>query len=509
MLTGDILRNSAQRHPQKAAVIHGARTLSYGTLEAEANRFANALLGHGLGKGDVIAVMSRNLPEYLIIHFGNARTGCLLVNLSPAYAVDEIEAILRRTDARLVLVEADFQGKIDQARGRIKDLEQVVVIGDAAIAGAVPFDQFLAGFPDTPPEVALDASDPFAMTFTGGTTGAPKGALVTHACRVVSAHAVATEHDLTADDIAGAVTPLYHAAGLVTWLHGVLLAGATCVMQSGWDAAHFADLAEHHRMSAVMLVPVQLREFLDLPGLDAKRLANLKKISCAGATSSVKLIADLHKALPRISFSDHYGSSETGLICMLKPGDPSDKWGTIGRPVAGVDLQLIGPDGEPVGPGEVGEMVVGGPFMMAGYFNDSEESAAYFRSGDGRGWTGDLATRDSDGFLTLVGRSKDMIVSGAVNIYPREVELVLESHPFVRECTVFGIPDEKWGETLVAYVVRKTDETLDADLLTAFCTEHLARFKRPRIIRFVNEIPKTPSGKVQKPILREAFLNQQ
>ena len=506
MLTGDILRLSAARHPDKTAVICEMRRIDYRALDADANRFANALIASGLGKGEAMAVMSRNVPEYMIAHFGNARTGTLMVNLSPAYAPDELHRILSHTEARLIVVEAAFQDKLAAVRDRLPRLGRIVVVGAPAIGGAVSFDDFIKAQPDTPPAVELRESDPFAMTFTGGTTGHPKGALVDHHCRYVSAYTVVIEHALTDADIIGIITPLYHAAGLLIWMQAAVLVGATCVLLTGWDAERFVAATERFGITAVMVVPVQLREVLDLPALDVARLAGLTKIACAGATTPPDLIADLAALLPEALFTDHYGQSETGPLCILKPWHGIARAGTVGRVAVGVELALLDPEGRPVAPGEVGEIVVAGPFLMAGYYRDEEETAAFFRTGDGRGWTGDLATMDEDGFVTLVGRSKDMIVSGGVNIYPREVELALERHPAVLECTVFGIPDEKWGEALCAYVVTEDGARVTDHELISFCADHLARFKRPRLVRFVENIPKTPSGKVLKAKLRDDFL---
>jgi acyl-CoA synthetase (AMP-forming)/AMP-acid ligase II len=506
LLNGDILRLNAARQPDKIAVVCGERRITYGDLDADANRFANALIAHGLVKGAAMAVMSRNVPEYMTAHFGNARTGALMVNLSPAYAADELNHILSYTAAKLIVVEAPFQDKIAAIGVQLPALEHVVVIGDAVTPDALSFDDFIRDHPATAPEMALAETDSYSMTFTGGTTGFPKGALVDHACRHVSAATVIIEHELENDDIIGMVTPLYHAAGLLIWMQAAVLAGATSVLLTGWGAEAFVAEAERTDMTAVMMVPVQLREVIDLPGLAPARLAKLVKIGCAGATTPPGLIADLARTLPHVRFTDHYGQSETGPLCILKPEDAVARAGTVGRVATGVELAIVDEAGHEVADSEVGEIVASGPFLFTGYYNDEAETAAYFKSGDGRGWTGDLATRDADGFITLVGRSKDMIVSGGVNIYPREIELVLERHAAVRDCTVFGIPDEKWGETLVAYVVTRDGETVSGDDLISFCTEHLARFKRPRLVRFVDDIPKTPSGKVQKAKLRQAFL---
>ena len=508
MLAGEILRLGARRHPRKTALICGARRLSYGALDALANRIANALLARGIAKGQTVAAMSRNLPDYVALHFASARIGSLLVNMMPAYAPDEIAAILNHTGARLILVEAEFQDRVAAVRDRCPNLRDVVTLGEAGIAGAVPLEKFVAGAADSHPGIALSVDDPYAMTFTGGTTGRPKGALVSHRARFVSSWTTALEHEVSSADTVGVLTPLYHAMGMTIWLQAAMLAGATAVLLTGWDPDRFAEETARHGITNALMVPVQLRELLGEQHFDPCALASLKKLGCGGAITPPDLVAEVNARLPGVLFTNHYGQSETGPLCLFKHHHPRERAGTIGQPAAGVELMVVDPEGNAVAPGAVGEIVTRGPYMMAGYYKDPEETANYFRQGDGWGWTGDLATIDGEGFVTLVGRSKDMIVTGGINVYPREVELVLEKHDAVAECTVFGVPDAKWGEALVAYVVREDGARESEAELVHFCEQHLARFKRPRYVRFVDAIPKTPSGKIQKPKLREAFLRE-
>jgi len=512
VLTGHLLQQSARRLPDKIALICGDRHITYGELAADANRFAHAIASRGIGKPDTIAIMSRNIPEYVVAHFGGAQTGAILANLMPAYAADELVAILSTTEARLIVVEAAFRENIARIIDRLPKPPQIVVIGEPELPiadGWMSFDDFIGGRPATPLALPLHETDPFAMTFTGGTTGLPKGAVVSHKSRFVSACTTAIEHEVTEGDVVGLLTPLYHTMGSLVWLPTALYVGATCVMLTGWDPDAFVAETQRHGISCVLMVPVQLRELLGDGVFDAAKLASLRKIACGGAITPAELVSEVNRKLPGALFTNHYGQSETGPLCIYKYSHPRDKAGTIGRPAVGVDFALLNPEGSPVAVGETGEIVVRGPFLMEGYYNNPAETAAYFRKGDGWGWTGDLATIDADGFVTLVGRSKDMIISGGVNIYPREVEIVLESHAAVIDCTVFGIPDDKWGEALCALVVLGIDARVEEAELLAHCTDHLARFKRPKIVRFVDSIPKTPSGKVQKPLLRAAFLKNE
>lgn len=507
MLSGDILRLSARRHPAKPALISEGRTLSYGETDAAANRFANALAALGIEKGDRIAAMCPNIPEYAIAHFGSARAGTTLVNLSILYGPDEIGHILNATGARLIVVDASVQKAIGDIRDRLPSIEHVVVVGTPEIADAQSFDAFIDGVSDAHPDVALSEDDPFAMTFTGGTTGLPKGATVTHRQRHISAFTTVIEHEITGEDVCAAITPLFHAVGMLIWFQGAILAGCTVVMRRTWDVEAFIEETATHGISAAMTVPVQLRQLLDPANFDPDKLRTFRKIGAGGAPVPAEMIAECKEKLPGCRIVDHYGQSETGPLTFLKPWDPPEKFGSVGRPALGVEVRIADPDGNPVAPGEIGELTVRGPFVFDGYFENPDETALYFRGGDEWGWTGDLATIDEEGYITLAGRSKDMIVTGGVNVYPREVEIVLERHDAVSECTVFGVPDDKWGEALVAYVVPASESAPPPEALIDYCGEHLARFKRPRDLRYVSDIPKTPAGKVQKPRLRDAYVS--
>ncbi|MEC7489357.1 MAG: AMP-binding protein [Pseudomonadota bacterium] len=499
VLLGEILRLATQRDPGKTAIIAGDVEFTYTEYNAAANRFANLLLDAGIKIGDRIASVLFNTPEYGIVHFGNARAGSILVHISPMYAAPAIAGIVKKTRPRLLIVDAAIAEKIDQISDQIPWVERIIILGDA-------FQREVGSHPVNYPALQLDPSAPVAMTFTGGTTGEPKGAVVSHTARYVSAWTTALEHHVTGRDIAGVVTPMFHAVSLMIWYQSTILAGCTSVIFRRWDPGEFLEQTERHGISTVFMVPVQVRDLLESDGFSPDRLATLKNIGVGGAMTPAGLIDHCRAALPHCGYTDHYGQSETGPLTILKPWDAESHKGTIGRPATGVDIRIVDEEGTMVPPGEIGELICRGPFLMDGYFESDAETREYFRNDDGWGWSGDLATMDEDGFIKLVGRSKEMIVSGGINIYPREIEVVLEAHPSVDECTVFGVPDERWGESLVAYVVLLGNTIATEDELSRYCSDQLARYKRPRQVVFVPNIPKTPSGKIQKPLLREAFL---
>jgi len=491
---GEILRLAARRAPEKTAIIADGRRLDFREYDRLANRFANFLIARGVGPGDRIATVLFNSPEYGVVHFGNARAGSVLVHIPPLYAAAEIAEIVERTRPRLLVVDAAAQDRIG--------VEVRSAVPTVMVAGSPAFEDALAAVSDRPPDRAIDPAAPVAMTFTGGTTGRPKGAVVSHTARYVSASSTAREHQVTERDVVAVVVPMFHAVGLMIWYQAAILRGCTAVILPKWDPAEFIAQAERHGISSVFLVPVQVRDLLRSPAFDRERLSSLKNIGVGGAPTPPSLIEECRDALPHCGYTDHYGQSETGPLTILKPSETEAHAGTVGRPAEGVDLRIVDGDGNPVPAGTVGELVTRGPYMMEGYFGDEEETARYFAGG--WGWTGDLGRADEDGYVTLVGRSREIIISGGFNIHPSEVETALASHPAVEDCAVFGVPDDRWGEAPVAYVVAGAD--VSAEKLVAHCTERLARYKRPREIVFVDTIPRTPSGKVRKPLLRDAYL---
>ena len=494
MELGEILRRAARRAPEKTAIIADGRRLSFEEYDRLANRFANVLIAQGVGPGDRIATVLFNSPEYGVVHFGNARAGSVLVHIPPLYAAAEIAEIVERTRPRLLVVDAAVQDRIGA--------EDRSAVPTVMVAGSPDFEEALAAVSDRAPDRAIDPAAPVAMTFTGGTTGRPKGAVVSHTARYVSASSTAREHRITEDDVVGVVVPMFHAVGLMIWYQAAILRGCTAVILRKWDPAEFIAATERHGISSVFLVPVQVRDLLRSPAFDPERLRSLKNIGVGGAPTPPGLIEECRDALPHCGYTDHYGQSETGPLTILKPEETEAHTGTVGRAAEGVELRIVDGDGNPVPPGTVGELVTRGPYLMEGYFGDEEETDRYFRGG--WGWTGDLGRADEDGYVTLVGRSREIIISGGFNIHPSEVETALASHPAVEDCAVFGVPDDRWGEAPVAYVVRAAD--VSGDDLIAHCTERLARYKRPREIVFVPTIPRTPSGKVRKPLLRDTYL---
>lgn len=505
MLTGDMLRRSADRFPDKPAIICAGRTLLYRDLEAMANRLAHALIALDLGKGAKIGILARNLPEYGIAFFGAARSGYVLNNLSLLFTPADLAYAMNRTDVEALIYDGECAAIVAEALADCPRVRHLVAIGEPGQVNAIPFEDFIAGHPDSAPDIAIGEDDPFCMTYTGGTTGKPKGVLCSHRARATTAHIAMIEQMIEERDVVGVVTPLYHIAALHLTFQPAILAGATTVFLPRWSPEAFMDIVERDGVNVSFMVPTQVTRLLGHPDFDPARLKGWRKANFAGAPMPDWVQQELMRLFPDMMITQNYGQSEMGLVIVLRHWYLPEKLGAVGRQAIDVDVRVVRPDGTPVRPGEIGEVVARGDNLMVGYYREPEQTAEFFRHNDGWGWSGDLATIDEDGFITLVDRSKDMIISGGENVYPKEIEVVLYDLPGVGECAVFGIPDEVWGEVPAAFIVLKAGCALTETQVEAHCVANLARFKRPRLVRFVADLPKTSIGKIQKSVLREEF----
>jgi acyl-CoA synthetase (AMP-forming)/AMP-acid ligase II len=413
--------------------------------------------------------------------------------------------VLNKADADVLIFDAVFAEKVAAVRSALPRIKTYIAMGAAPIENAVSLDDFIAAASPDAPKVVLAESDPFCMTYTGGTTGRPKGVLCSHRARDVTAHTVMVEENIDERDVVAIVTPMFHVAALNIMFQPAILAAATTVFVTRWSPEAFVEVVSKHGVTAAFMVPTQAGSLLRDPAFDVQRLRTWRKLSFAGAPMPDWVQRELKAKLPHLLLTQIYGQSEMGVIAVLRDWYLPQKLGAVGRQAYNVDIAVVDPAGHPVKPGAIGEIVSRGDNIMLEYYNEPEQTKAFFKRGDGWGWSGDLGTIDEDGFITLVDRSKDMIISGGENIYPKEIEDTLYAHPAVAECAVFGIPDDKVGEVPAAYVALKRGEQVSEDALVDHCATRLARFKRPRLVKLVDDFPKTPIGKIQKNLLRDPY----
>ena len=509
MLTGEFLRLSARRAPGRTAIVGAGRRLTYRELDAEANQLAHALLHLGAGRETRVAIMSSNRPEYAAVYFGAARAGVLLAHISTRCTVDNLIYMLDLIGAEILFFEKRSAALVEQARERSPQLKHAISL-DASSDGAAPQDaialhDLIASMAATPPDIDIRDTDPLGVTFTGGTTGLPKAVLVSHRARAATAFAAAVDFGLGETDIVAASTPLFHCAGLFVWFAPAIMLASTVVTLPGWDVENFIEVTEREGITAAFFVPSQLNDLVSHPAFSAERLQTLKSVGYAGAPMGRALLERVQAALPHVAFTENYGQSETCPLTVRCPGHGEDKLGTVGRPAFNVELDIVDTEGRSLPNGQIGEIVTRGNQLFDGYYRDPGQTDAAFPRRDGWLWTGDVGFFDDDGFLTLVDRSKDMLVSGGENVYPAEIENALYGHDAVAECAVFGIPDDHWGEVPAAHVVLSRNRTATEHELIEYCASRIPRHKRPRLVRFVDELPRTPVGKIKKADLRDHY----
>src|SRR5690625_127580 len=502
MLTGDMLRRSAERFPNKAAILWQDQSITYQELDQEANRLANAVLAAGIQKGEKVGVLSRNRLEYGILFFGLARSGAVMVNISTLYQPDDLAYVLTKADVTTLFYEAEFKSKLEQMKEQPPLLKRLICIEDDGPDESLK--AFVGQADTTPPQVELAFTDPFCMTYTGGTTGKPKGVLVSHQNRYITAHTVAMEEALDERDVVGIVTPLFHVAALNIMFQPAILVGATCTFQTKWDVGEFARMVQRTKMTAAFMVPTQIAMVVSDPDLDIEALQSWRKVSFAGAPMPDWVQKEMFERVPNVLLTQIYGQSEMGVLTALRAWYLPEKLGSIGRQAYNVDVALVRPEGVPEPQGEVGEIASRGPNVMLEYYKETEQTKEIMRNG---GWfvTGDLGVMDEDGFISLVDRAKDMFISGGENVYPKEIEDAIFELEEVAECAVFGIPDDRWGEVGMAYIELKKGCSLTEEQVIEHCRQRLAEFKRPRAVKFVDGFVKTPMGKIQKNLLREPY----
>jgi acyl-CoA synthetase (AMP-forming)/AMP-acid ligase II len=370
--------------------------------------------------------------------------------------------------------------------------------------GVETLDDFIADAPETPPDVAIDPQAPFCITYTGGTTGFPKGVLVTQAARVASSKIASGPFGFREDDVVYLGTPLFHVAGLFSWFCTAIYDRCTVVLTREWDPKGLVRLAEQEGISVMCMVPTQINGLFAEPSLDPARLPEFRYINHGGSPMPEALLRRVLELFPNLIVMEHYGQSEVGPACYRPPEHALEKWASVGRPFPTLLLEIRDADEKPLPQGSVGEVTVKADYTFKEYYREPELTAEVLNP-DGWLKTGDLGFIDTDGYLFLVDRSKDMIISGGENIYPAEIENALYDHAAVAEAAVFGVPDDEWGELPAAHIVLKPGQSVTVEELVAFIETKVAHHKRPRLVEFVDTLPKTAIGKIRKNVIRAPY----
>ena len=501
---GDVLRRTAARHPGKTAIVCGEVRWTYAEFDRICNRLATGLAGLGVTSGDRVAILSRNSHAFAAMRFALARLGAVLVPINFMLRPDEAAYILRHAGARLLAVGPDLFELGTQAAARDTRIERLVWLPgeDPASppAGMLTFDALLSG-DGSPVESDVDGSSLAQIIYTSGTESLPKGAMLTHEAVLWEYVSCIIEGEISESDRMLHALPLYHCAQLDVFLGPAVYVGATSVITGKPTPDNILSLIGKHAATSFFAPPSIWIALLRSPRFDETGLSSLAKGYYGASIMPVAVLKELGTRLPQVRLWNFYGQTEIApLATVLKPEDQVRKAGSAGRAAINVETLVVDEQMKPVGPGQVGEIVHRSPQLLQGYFNDPERTAAAFAGG----WfhSGDLATIDDEGYLTVVDRKKDMIKSGGENVASREVEEKIFQLASVSEVAVVGLPHPYWIEAVTAVVVVKAGQSLDEAAVIEHCRKSLARFKVPQKVVFVESLPKNPSGKLLKRELR-------
>lgn len=475
--------------PQRLAIIQGGSTVTYKDLHDITTRIAAALQREGVAQRSPVAIVAGDTLQNALVFLGAIKAGCVPAPIAPSASPEQIELMISDCAAPIVFVDGETKRGLPPLGVQVVDLDAL--------------DSWLCSGDLNMEQVTIKPQDPFNIIYSSGTTGTPKGITHTHDMRwaQISAYSMA-QFDQAVTLVA---TPLYSNTTLVSFLP-TLAYGGTAVLLGKFDARQFLTDAQRLRATHTMLVPVQYQRIMALPDFDAFDLTSFRFKACTSAPFSAKLKTDIVQRWPG-ALVEIYGMTEGGGTCLLMANESPEKLHTVGRPAPGCEIRLVDEQGEEVAPGEIGEVVGRSNIMMSGYHGRPDATrAAIWTDAEGRQYIrhGDLGRFDEDGFLTLLGRSKDMIISGGFNIYPPDIEAVIRSHPNIMDCAVIGVPSETWGETPFAFYVVRAERVTAEDLI-GWVNARVGKTQRLSGARVIEELPLSAIGKVLKRALRDRF----
>ena len=489
-----LLDQSARRAPDHVALRLGEMAVTYAQLDEQSKRFAALLRSRGVQPGDRVAVMLPNVPHFPIAYYGALRAGCVVVPMNVLLKGREIAFYLQDSGAKVLVAWNGFGAEAYEGAGHAG----VPLVGagpDEPPAGIERVEALIGAVEPLEEIHQSEPGDPAVLLYTSGTTGKPKGATLSHSNLLWNTEINSAMFEATPDDVMLGALPLFHSFGQVVCMNGMLRRGATLVLLPRFDAEEALALIERYKITLVAGVPTMYVAYLHSPKLPETDVSSVRLCVSGGAAIPVEVLKGVEEKMARIL--EGYGLSETSPVASFNHPDRPSKPGSIGTPIWGVEMDVWDAEGKPVPHGEVGEIVIRGHNVMTGYWNrpDATQEAI---TADGWFKTGDMATRDADGFYFIVDRKKDMIIRGGYNVYPREIEEVLLTHPDVSLAAVIGVPHDSHGEEVKAVVIRKDGATVTEDELVAWGKEQMAGYKYPRIVEFVDALPMTATGKILK-----------
>lgn len=506
MNLGQILKRNAEKFPNKTGLKYQGLEISFRELNERVNAVANTLAELGVRKGDRVAILAQNCPEYIESYFATAKIGAVAVPLNFRLAEKEIDYIVGNAEASALILEHQYMPVTRLVRENRPKMISIVI--GKEIAGCQSYHKIISDGETKEPEVEIDQGDLAIIMYTSGTTGLPKGAMLTHKSIIANTiNQVITERVREVDKIL-ICTPLYHIAATAPLLSHYYM-GCTAVVLREFTPVSVLEGIQNEKVTYILLVPAMINFILQVPNLRDYDLSSLELVTYGAAPISLGTIKDA-MAKFGCAFMQYFGQTEASPILTRlpyedhlprSPEDKMERLNSAGKAMINVEVKIFDQDDGEVAPGIVGEIVARGDILMKGYWKIPEATEKTLRGG----WlhTGDLGMTDEEGYIYIVDRAKDMIISGAENIFPAEVEKVINDHPKVLESAVYGIPDEQWGESVKAVVVLKPGATATAQEVIEHCKSNLASYKKPKVVEFMDAIPRNASGKILKTVLRE------
>ncbi|HEX9036553.1 MAG TPA: long-chain fatty acid--CoA ligase [Ktedonobacterales bacterium] len=507
MNVSQLLSDSAARTPDKTAIIFRDQMTSYAELDRRVNQVANALSALGVQKGDRVAVLIHNIPLYVEAYYGILRLGATVIPLNVLYKAGEVAYILQDSGAKALLTFGPFTQVALEAKAQAPELQYLITAAPGAIPGTLSWAETIGAAPETSPGVAVSEDDVAVFSYTSGTTGRPKGAMLTHGNLLANLIQSSSLERIKVrdDDVVWLALPLFHIYGMNVGMNLAVMHGATMMLVERFEPVATLEGIQKNAVSVIYGAPPMFLAWSQVPNIKDYDLSHVRFIN-SGAAALPVAVMRLFEGLTGAVLSEGYGMSESSPVLTTNAAGPVIKPGTVGPAIPGVEIKIVDENGVEVPQGQLGELIARGANVMRGYWNKPEATAETLAGG----WlhTGDLATVDADGYYTIVDRKKDMIIVSGFNVYPREVEETLFTHPAVADAAVVQYPDPYQGESVMAFVVLKDGQSATAQELIDYCRSQIAVFKCPRRIEFIDALPKNNTGKVIRRELREKAATQ-
>ncbi|MCR1832960.1 long-chain fatty acid--CoA ligase [Oceanobacillus caeni] len=502
LLVGEMLKRATHKTPRAEAYVYEEEQVTFEEIDVRASKLAAWFQGKGIKKEEKIGFMLKNSMAFPEVAFGAALSGGVGVPINFRLGSSEVEYIVNNSDAKILIIDNEYIELIQYIRGNLKKVETIVVVG----TNQVPDDFmsyesiFESEFSYKPIENLID-DDPCYIVYTSGTTGRPKGAVLTHKNITVNTMNLIYDTKSNLGDTQLISVPQFHIAGLLLTMLTCLTSGKT-VIHRDFNPVNVLSTVEKEEINILFLVPAMWNFLLQVSNINEYDLSSVKVTSTGAAITPLEVKKRMLKTFPNAILIDNFGQSETTATTTSNSGeDALRKTDSVGKPYLNVEIRIVDESMNDVLIGEVGEIVYRGPTVMKEYYKNPEATEEAFKGG----WfhSGDLVKMDEEGFIYVVDRKKNMIISGGENIYPAEIEEILYQMPEILECAVIGIPDKDWGESVKAIVVTKPNHTLTAEQVIDYCKQHLASYKKPKMVKFIDELPRNASGKVLKYVLQK------